>query len=268
MTYLRPHNSPGKRRARAFAAIGGILLAALALVMWLMPRAVPGFFTALVAPFWRTEFAIDAGALRSPEQLMAENEALKRRLAEWQLAYASSTQQLLAIENSELRSILGRSTTTPALKLAAVLARPSALPYDELIIDLGSADGVAADELVAAPGNVEIGRIVRALGRTSTVRLFSSPGQKYEVTIGPSHVPATAIGRGGGYYEAKVPHGSAIQMGDAVAGSSAASATAFGTVTSVVTDPADPFDTILFAPPVNIFELRWVLVDTAHTQHE
>jgi hypothetical protein len=36
---------------------------------------------------------------------------------------------------------------------------------------------------------------------------------------------------------------------------------AFGVVTGVLSDPTQPFETVLFAPPVNVYQLRWVLVD-------
>jgi hypothetical protein len=36
----------------------------------------------------------------------------------------------------------------------------------------------------------------------------------------------------------------------------------FGVVVSVEADPAQPFETVLIAAPVNIFGLRWVLVDS------
>lgn len=35
----------------------------------------------------------------------------------------------------------------------------------------------------------------------------------------------------------------------------------FAVVTSVISDPAQPFETIMFAPAVNVYQLRWVLVE-------
>jgi cell shape-determining protein MreC len=246
-------------KVRVLGTIAGIIVLSALIINWRAPHAFSGLMTALARPFWRTSFAIQNGVLKSPEELLKENAELQAELAGLKQNIASSSIGAILSENDELRAMFHRASTTP-YALAAVLARPPFMPYDELIIDLGSVDGVSSTTKVYAPGNVLIGRVAEALSQTSKVSLFSSPGEKYNVLIGASHVPASAIGIGGGQYRAEVPHGTALSVGDAVSDSTLKNGP-MGMIISLVTDPANPFDTILFAPGVNIYELRFVLVD-------
>ena len=262
MTYLRPHNSgPAARRVRAIGILVGVVAILLIFVQWLAPQALPGLFTSMARPFWRMEFAVGSGSLDSPEALMSQNEDLKRQLTDAQAQLASAS--ALESENQELKGLLGRASSTPYV-LAAVLSRPPLARYDSLIIDIGDDRGVAVNDNVFAPGNVLIGKVSQVLGETSKVTLYSSPNQRYEVLIGPSHAPATATGRGGGQYQADMPRGASVAEGDVVS-SPSLNDRAFGIVTAVLSDPAQAFETVLFAPPVNVYQLRWVLVDVAST---
>ncbi len=257
MIYLRPHKGASRVIRLSATAIVAVLLL-VGLIQWTAPHFFPGMFTSIAAPFWRARFSIESGSLRSPSQLLSENESLKRDLADLRAVFASSSVSAVLQENAELKAQAGRASTTPRL-LAAVLARPPFVPYDELLIDVGTDDGVSTTSLVYAAGTL-IGRVREALSGTAKVELFSSPGNSYQVLIGPSHVPATAIGMGGGQFRADVPHGSTVTAGDVVRDSAIGNGI-FGMVVSVATDPANPFDRVLFAQPVNIYELRWVTLD-------
>jgi cell shape-determining protein MreC len=226
----------------------------------LVPHFIPAVAASIFSPFWRTEFSVNSGSLRTPSMLLAENEDLKRQLADDQIRVA--TIQDIENQNADLKALMGRASSTPRT-LAAVLRRPPASGYDELVIDIGSDANVSTTSLVYAVGNVLIGRVSDALGQTSKVTLFSSPGQKYDVLIGTNNSPATAVGRGGGQYQAEVSRDVKVAEGDMVVAPSL-NDHAFGIVTSVISDPAQPFKTILFAPPVNVYQLRWVLVDTGN----
>ena len=257
MIYIRSHTRPHQRRSRALIGAGAALVLIIGLIQFFSPHFLPALFTGLFRPFWRLEFSISGGALQTPAGLLASNEELRRQIAEDQVRLAGV--QALESENIELRNIFGHASSTSRM-LAPVLKRPPAAPYDELIIDGGADRGFLAGNKVYAPGNVLIGQITDVLGQTSKVVLFSSPGQKYDVQIGSSHAPAVAVGRGGGQYQAELPRDAKIAEGDAVINSSL-NDRVFGIVSSVITDPAQPFEKVLFAAPVNIYQLRWVLVD-------
>ena len=258
MTYLLPHKTAASRRARILVGAAGAAVILIALTLWLAPAFFPGLFMAVARPFWRAEFSMQSGALESPGQLLSESESLKRELSDLRLSIASTSVEATLQENIGLRAMLGRASTTPVI-LAAVLSRPPFMPYDELIIDRGSDDGIGSGTLVYSPEMVLIGRVSGLYPQTSAVTLFTSPGQKYNVFIGSSDLPAVAVGRGGGQYQAQIPHGSAIAAGDIVRDPSLDDKE-FGIVVSVTADPSDPFDRALFAPPVNVYRLRWVLL--------
>jgi cell shape-determining protein MreC len=293
MMYIRTSKRPGERRSQAIAIVVGTIVSILIAIQLIVPHFIPAIFTTIVRPFWRIEFSIQSGSLQSPAALLAENQALKIELQA--IIAQNASMSSIQAENAEILSVFGRTSAVDAASsssqssttetapspnasstfdmasfidrfggshlLAAVLSRPPFAPYDELIVDTGANQGVTVGSNVYAPGNILIGTVADVLGETSKVALLSSPGQTYPVLIGSSHVPATATGRGGGQYQAQVPQATAIAQGDIVSDASIDDG-AFGTVTSVIDNPADPFETVLFAPPVNIYELRWVLIDS------
>ncbi len=258
MTYLQPHSYRPHRSAQR-AAIGAATLVVLAVaaVAYFMPHLFPGIFMTAVQPFWRAEVSISEGSLRSPASLLIENETLKRKIAE--SAVEQKTVQAVLDENAELKALLGRASTTP-LVLAAVLRHPAPGLFDELVIDAGTDHGFEPGDKVYAPGQVLIGSVPRILDASAIVKLFSSPDRRYDVMLGPHHVPASAIGKGGGQYSASLPRNAGVSEGDFVIAPSLYDKP-FGIVSNISMDPAEPFETVLFAPPVNIYQLRWVLVD-------
>ncbi len=268
MTYLQTSRRPSQTRNRALIFLALCLVLICGLIYYVWPNFIPGTLTAFARPFWRFEFASKGGAFRSQIILMNEIEELKRQLSEAEVRLASIS--MLEAENLELKNLLGRSinnaTSTKESflksdkKLAAVLERPPFIAYDELIIDQGLDAGFAVGNKVYAPGNVLIGKIEAVFNKTSKVILFSSPQKQYQVLIGHSRVPATAFGRGGGQYEAQVTRDVKISEGDFVDAVSI-SDKPFGIVSAIISDPTQPFETVIFAPPVNIYELRWVLVE-------
>lgn len=249
------------------------------MILFFAPHAFPAFFTSIARPFWRVEFSIANGSLTSPEQLQMKNVELSNKIAQMEVDLRATDH--IRAENNMFKVLLGRRATSQELMassstltendseyvdpifsgriLSAVLRRPPMTAYDQLIIDIGTDHGVSTSSLVYAPGNVLIGRIVDVLKNTSRVVLFSSPGESYDVFIGANDVAATAIGRGAGQYEAQVSLGSGVMEGDLVA-NPGLQENPFGVVTSVSSDPTQPFETIFFAPFVNIFQLRWVTV--------
>lgn len=254
MTYLEPRKK--NSRSKIFVAVISAILIVIAVVHFFLPAFWPTLLGNLALPFWRAEFVLESGALSSVENLMNENESLKRSLSEAQVR--SQTASFLERENEGLKAMLGRASSTPLI-LAAVLKRPPFAPYDELIIDIGSDFRLSSSSQVFAPGEVPLGRISQVYDHSAKVILFSSPGMKHEVLIGQENTPALAVGRGGGQYEAELPRGLMVKEGDYVI-APALNGSPLGIVTSVISDTTEPFEKVLFSSPVNPYELRWVLV--------
>lgn len=203
------------------------------------------------------QFSATSNVFDSPEKLLRENEDLKRQLAEADVRL--NTVYSVEAENEDLKKAFNRSSYKK-YDLAVVLKYPPLVPYDQLILDIGRDMNISTGDNVYAPGNVLIGKISEVVGNTSKVLLLSSPGQKYQVMIGNNHLSAEAIGRGGGQYQAEMPRDSKISKGDFVTVASI-SDRPFGIVSEIISDQANPFKTVIFAPPVNLYQLRWVLIE-------
>ncbi len=231
-------------------------------VRFLFPNAFAGLFTAIARPFWRVEFSLSNGQLQSAEALLDANQDLLRKLDEANTRLQSAS--ALIAENEQLKALMGRASTTDCI-LAAVLQKPPYAPYDELVLDVGANMGFAVGNIVYAANKVPIGKVSQVLGDSSKVLLFSSPGQTFNVLVGNANTPATAIGKGGGQYSAELPRSVAIARGDTVSIPSLKS-NLYGVVNAVIADTSQPFQTILFSAPVNIYQLKWVLVEKSNSK--
>jgi cell shape-determining protein MreC len=288
MTYLRANKRPAEKRNRVIYSIVAFLIFVMILVQIFFPHFLPSIFTSIFKPFWTARISVTAGSLDSRDTLILENEDLKRKIQEYEVRL--STISSIEEENVLLKEIFGRpeqknamstssrsiSTSTENVEekydysfvrqrangriLSAVLIRPPFTGYDEYIIDIGKDFGVNVNDKVYAPGDVLIGRVVDVLSDTAKVVLHSSPGQKYEVTVGDNKDIATAVGRGGGQYEVVMSRDAVVKDGDFVLAPSV-SDKPFGVVTAVLSDPAEPFETVLFASTVSIYNIRWVMVE-------
>jgi len=196
--------------------------------------------------------------LQSKSALIAENDALKAQIQNDQ------ENELLAValkdENADLTNLLNRMTDGRKEILAAILIKPPFSPYDTLLIDIGSADGVSVGDRVLAYGNVYIGSVAEISDHASKVVLYSSSGEQVKVLVGAGKIMEQATGMGGGNFTLSMPVGSDVRVGDPIVVPSI-SPNIFGTVEKIESKPSDSFETILFKTPVNVSELAWVLVE-------
>ncbi len=159
-----------------------------------------------------------------------------------------------------MKNMLGRKTTKANLVLAAVLEKPFLSPYDTLIVDAGSADGIArGDKVLADDASTYIGYISDVFDNQSKITLYSSPGEKVEVLIGTNSVLKEALGAGSGNFTVEMPREADVKEGDSIVIPSI-SPNVFGVVEKINFKEADSFQTVLFKNPINIAELKWVLV--------
>ncbi len=201
---------------------------------------------------WQAQFM-------SKTALMAQNQALQAALASSTAALAD--RNALYQETLDLKSRLGRDGNTPVI-LGAILIRPPALPYDTLLIDAGTNDGVATGDMVASGGTTLIGFISQADRSVSYVTLFSAPDQTYNALLHTqqgSIMPIVITGEGGGALMGKVPSGTTVAPGDTIVFPSIVGGF-IGTVSAVDAPANQSFENVYLHEPVNIEELEYVEV--------
>lgn len=256
-------------RNRLIAIIFLIVFLIFIVLEWLAPHFLTTLFTGIAKPFWRAQFNIESGALKSEAQLLAENESLKMVLSNFEIGSGNAKPESIPGYSPEavtstssigyqqfLRMIQRRDLPE---KIAPVLARPPATYYDELVIDAGLEQGLEVGDVVYSSSHMPIGSIADALKQTSKVILFTSPGQSHQALLRPSDTPITIAGNGGGQYSAEVSRDIKVNEGDVVI-SSLLGDEPIGVVDAVINDSAQPFQKIIIAPTMNIYNLRWVIV--------
>jgi cell shape-determining protein MreC len=150
--------------------------------------------------------------LRSRNELLAQISALDERLAATGNGEAMIAQ--LTAENDELRGLL--SIHDDVRIGAGVIARPPYLPYDALLIDRGSTDGITENAIVYYAHDRSIGVVSHVFTHSALVSLFSTPGMTSTVyVIGPD-VFTTAYGEGSGVVRVTIPQGIPLSEGNAV----------------------------------------------------
>jgi cell shape-determining protein MreC len=192
---------------------------------------------------------------------VGEVAALRAELASTSAALAD--RNFLYQENLSLKARLGRDLSAPAgagttVVLAGVLQRPPWTPYDTLLIDAGSAQGIQQDDLVSAGGSALIGKISDVYAGTARVTLFSAPGEGHQALLNGS-MAISLEGQGGGSMRAEVPRGTAVAVGDPVHFPGIGTGIT-GQVAAIDAKEGDSFVTIYLHVPADIFSLRYVEV--------
>lgn len=199
----------------------------------------------------------------SKASLEAQNEQLRTELASTTAALAD--RGLLYQENLLLKNQFGRDISTHSI-LAAVLLQPPATPYDLLLIDAGSGEGLAQGNIVSAGGTTVIGRISTVYAHQSQVTLFSAPGESYQGLLllsaqGGASVPISVVGQGAGSMMGEVPAGTMVRVGDPVELPGIA-ATLSASVSRIEAPEGQSFETVYMQLPVDLFSLHYVEVRT------
>ena len=254
MSYVLKSNTRRKSNLTPGIKIVGVCLITLAILYAFFPRFLPGFFIALARPFWNIEQEVRYGDVAREELTRAYLE----------LAENSARNNAVLAENEELKGLLGRTPVEKPL-LATILKKPPTSAYDTFVLDVGADHGVEAGDTIYALGTVPVGEIAEVFAHTAKAKLYSSSGEKFDIVIGSSTIHATAIGKGGGYFEVSLPRDTKIQRGDHVLVPTLHDSFV-GVVEGVASEPSEPFSKILFRQPISMYELRWVIIDTHGTQ--
>ena len=185
---------------------------------------------------WVTESgAILPSYIRSRNDLISEMNILKEELNA-QSGKDAIIRKMIR-ENEELRSLLG--VQDPESIVAAVTARPPYLPYDAVLIDQGSTDGIKDGAIVYHANGQAIGFVSAVFAHGALVTLFSTPGITATAYILGPDIYVTMDGEGGGVIRISVPQGIEIEKGDVVILPSL-EAGILGTVRDIESSPTQP----------------------------
>lgn len=263
MNYLLKNNSKPRGRNRRLK-IGAIALGLTAIFLISLTGAFKGFLNKIALPFWKFDsyaalkFSDTFSLIGSKSSLISENRRLSSELDK--TSADLSALKIIQKENEDLKALLGRADIKKNAVLAAVLAKPGVSPFDVIIIDAGLDKGVRAGNKVFYEGSAVIGEVEEAREKSSKVKIYSSPGEKFIALVGDKSAQAEAEGLGGGNFSARLPRGVEIKEGDAAVIPSI-SVSVFGFVRKIELNPSDSFQKIFFKIPANLSELKWVMVE-------
>ncbi len=216
-------------------------------------------------PIWSAENRVKDGVdvfvsfFRSKQELEEENRSLKQALENMQ--FDLSNLSLLKQQNEELFVQMGRELTpTASSTIAAVLSGPNLPPYDDLIIDAGSNEGVSVGDRVISEPNIMLGEVASISNNSSKVKLYSASGVLTDVIIPtsqPMHVVAT--GYGGGTFNFELSNTVLLQKGMQLM-IPGTNIYILGTIDNIEPDIANSSQKIMFKYPINLKNLKFVHV--------
>lgn len=143
--------------------------------------------------------------------------------------------------------------------LAGVIGRPTALPYDVLLIDKGMSDGIKEGAPVYAASDAALGFVATVYEHSALVVLVSTPGYVSTVYIYGPNIYTTAIGQGGGVTRIHVPQGVVLSVGNPVVMPSLARGI-YGSITAVDSVPERPEQYGYMTSDIPVSSLRFVAV--------
>lgn len=189
-------------------------------------------------------------------KLQDENIDLKNKLKEVEIKLISS--QMIENQNKELKEILSYKKNVNYLA-AGIIVRPPKSPYDTMIIDAGSDNGIQVGMQVTAYSDILLGYVTEVFSKTSKIKLISFPNEEINVYLQNSKLSAIAVGDGGGNFKITLPRSVEVQLGDNVI-TTGMNPLLIGIVDKVKIDITDAFQEVLFSLPANIQDLKYVMI--------
>ncbi len=207
------HNSRVGKNVKVFLWVFVVFL------LLFFSRGIMGVIsTTFTTPLYYVQHYIETSAATVPVFIRSRMELLEQiRDLEEKVASnvgVESTLEFVTKENTELRTLLG-ATSTPRI-VSGVIARPPYTPYDTIVIDRGSADGIRKDAPVYFGSNHALGYVRSVYEHHALVTLFSSSGVESTVYVFGPNFFTTAYGEGGGIVRLSVPQGVIIETGNIV----------------------------------------------------
>lgn len=183
-------------------------------------------------------------------KLRAETVALQAQIA---------TLEEARRENALLKEALGRVDEDMHFIYGRAIMRQVSGLDDTILVDVGSDGGAEAGMAVLAPGNIHLGHITEVSNKTSKVRLLSDVGSKTEVYLPESSITSVAEGSGLGLLSVQVPASIDIKEGEPLF-TTGKRDLVVGFVEKIEKSDAGPFQIIKTRIPLNIYDIRIVLL--------
>ena len=252
-----------KNRQKRFSYLVAIIALLIVLLAWIRPSFLGGFTHQIGRPIWASARGVRALTrtitigFSAKEKLAAENLRLKRELQGVETIIIRS--ESLERENEALRALTGKKPANTFL-FARTLTKVGFSPYDTFVLNVGERDGLMKKGGLYTLEGLLVGYVDQVYDHTSVARLYSSPGEEFRVLVGTEELPGTAIGRGGGNFELKLPRDLKVKKGDHIMAEDDKHGVA-GVVEDIELDVTNSLQTILFRQPVNIYTITEVLVE-------
>jgi cell shape-determining protein MreC len=228
-----------------------------------------GGFIRIFSPIWSGENAFGRVIrdtylfVETKNALIKQNQYLLDRINADEVLLASNG---TAVGNqNKLLENLGRTPNRKGIT-AAILVHPPETPYDILIIDIGSDNGVVVGQEVSLPANPasdgqepKVGVVSEVYKKQSRVELFSASGEKTNAVLERNSVPVVLLGRGGGNFEFSLPRDASVVVGDKIL-SADINHVLIGVVGDVEMEATDSFKKVLVVSVLNIYTENFVTV--------
>lgn len=238
-----------------------VVVVIIVLVGMMLPRVFHGVSTIVLTPLGALHTWITTSSDAFPV-FFRDRVALQATIKQLEndIAVAGGenlTLERLRSENERLRSLLGIIPTDRIA--AAVIARPSNLPYDLLQLDRGSRHGVVSGAPVYIGEDRFIGVVADVATTHSFVVLLTHPEFGATGFIDGADVIAMIDGIGGGVARVRVPQGVTLTVGDLVHVLSVEPGV-FGRIVSVESRPTQPEQYGYITPDLSLSSIHLVSI--------
>ncbi len=192
-----------------------------------------------------------------------ENIALRKSVKRLNERIVAGNEALLA--NARMKALLDLKATLPLQSLAvSVIGEDSSAWFKTLVVDRGSADGLAEGMPVVAAGGV-VGRLVKVAPQSSRVLLLTDHASAIAALVQRSRARGVVRGAGGGRCSLEFTvRDEDVKVGDTVISSGVGGVfpkgLPIGEVTMVKKGEYGVFQTIEVRPTVNLGKLEEMLV--------
>ncbi|MEK7598995.1 MAG: rod shape-determining protein MreC [Patescibacteria group bacterium] len=192
----------------------------------------------------------------SGAKLAAQNKELAGRVEDLEAKLAA-----INFQSRREELLAGVASNAAGAVWAGIILAPPGLAYDQLIIDKGIEDGVAAGNMVLAGKNIILGYVEETFDSTSRVILLSSFGREQNLFLEKAGSAMLAVGKGANQLEASLPRDFPVETGENLFTLTEPPYLA-GLVEKIDSGPSSPVKKLKIRQPFNLNNLRSVNILT------